>query len=361
VTRLRESDFRAVLEFLREADADDGPDPFPISLLESLRRLVPADEAVYHELDRDRREELALVVSDEDEPTAESAGECEERLALFWRIVDDHPLCRYQAATGDTAAVKVSDFMNYPRLRSTAIYSNWYAFGCVRDEIELGISPSKRFTRNFLLRRGNRPFSERDRDVLNLVQPHLGALYERAAERRRAAAALDALSTVPSLGVIVFNPDDHRITLATESADRLVNEYLRTPLGDVLPGPIADWAGAQRRRFNGNAQLPAPRGALTLVGRKRLTVCLAAEDIIVLEETPSNVSRRLTPREQEVLTLVAEGKSNAEIAATMWIMTGTVRKHLEHIYEKLNVTSRTGAVASAFSIAAEPALADRGE
>jgi hypothetical protein len=41
VTRLPESDFRAVLEFLREADAVEGPDPFPVSLLESLRRLVP--------------------------------------------------------------------------------------------------------------------------------------------------------------------------------------------------------------------------------------------------------------------------------------------------------------------------------
>jgi hypothetical protein len=101
-------------------------------------------------------------------------------------------LCVYQAATGDTAAVKVSDLMSYERLRSTAIYSDWYALGCVRDEIEVGISPSKRVTRNFLLqRRGDRrPFSDRDRDVLDILQPHLRALYERAAVRRRATAAL---------------------------------------------------------------------------------------------------------------------------------------------------------------------------
>jgi DNA-binding CsgD family transcriptional regulator len=35
----------------------------------------------------------------------------------------------------------------------------------------------------------------------------------------------------------------------------------------------------------------------------------------------------------------------------MWITTGTVRKHLEHIYDKLDVSSRTEAVARAFSIA----------
>jgi DNA-binding CsgD family transcriptional regulator len=53
----------------------------------------------------------------------------------------------------------------------------------------------------------------------------------------------------------------------------------------------------------------------------------------------------LTPREREVLALVAEGKSNAEIAAELWIATGTVRVHLEHIYTKLDVKSRTAALA----------------
>ena len=53
----------------------------------------------------------------------------------------------------------------------------------------------------------------------------------------------------------------------------------------------------------------------------------------------------LTRREQEVLGLVAEGKSNAEIANELWIAAGTVRVHLEHIYAKLGVQSRTAALA----------------
>jgi ATP/maltotriose-dependent transcriptional regulator MalT len=53
----------------------------------------------------------------------------------------------------------------------------------------------------------------------------------------------------------------------------------------------------------------------------------------------------LTRREQEILALVAEGKSNAEIAAELWIALGTVRAHLDHIYAKLGVRSRTGALA----------------
>lgn len=55
----------------------------------------------------------------------------------------------------------------------------------------------------------------------------------------------------------------------------------------------------------------------------------------------------LTEREREVLELVAEGRKNAEISRLLWISPGTVRKHLEHAYEKLEVHTRTAAVAAA--------------
>jgi DNA-binding CsgD family transcriptional regulator len=53
----------------------------------------------------------------------------------------------------------------------------------------------------------------------------------------------------------------------------------------------------------------------------------------------------LTPREREVVALVREGKTNAEIARELWIAPGTVRKHLENVYGKLGVGSRTAALA----------------
>lgn len=57
----------------------------------------------------------------------------------------------------------------------------------------------------------------------------------------------------------------------------------------------------------------------------------------------------LTARELEVLSLVAEGMTNGEIAQRLWISPGTVRRHLENIYEKLDVHTRTAAVAAARS------------
>jgi DNA-binding NarL/FixJ family response regulator len=55
--------------------------------------------------------------------------------------------------------------------------------------------------------------------------------------------------------------------------------------------------------------------------------------------------RRLTPRAQVVLARAAEGETNTVIAAGLFVSTGTIRNHLEHIYDKLEVHIRTQAAA----------------
>jgi DNA-binding CsgD family transcriptional regulator len=62
----------------------------------------------------------------------------------------------------------------------------------------------------------------------------------------------------------------------------------------------------------------------------------------------------LTERETEVLRWVARGKSNGQIAALLFVSPHTVRKHLENVYEKLGVHSRTAAVARAFPASGQP-------
>ena len=57
---------------------------------------------------------------------------------------------------------------------------------------------------------------------------------------------------------------------------------------------------------------------------------------------------RLTERETEILRLVADGLTNGEIADGLVISRATVRTHLEHVFVKLGVHTRTGAVARAF-------------
>jgi LuxR family maltose regulon positive regulatory protein len=55
----------------------------------------------------------------------------------------------------------------------------------------------------------------------------------------------------------------------------------------------------------------------------------------------------LSPRELEVLRLLADGRSNQAIAAELVISLDTVKRHLSHLFSKLEVANRTQAVARA--------------
>jgi DNA-binding NarL/FixJ family response regulator len=66
----------------------------------------------------------------------------------------------------------------------------------------------------------------------------------------------------------------------------------------------------------------------------------------------------LTSREAEILTLLAQGLSNKEIAQKTRITAGTVRNHLEHIFKKLHVRCRTEAAAK-YLLTKQPSLADQ--
>jgi DNA-binding CsgD family transcriptional regulator len=57
----------------------------------------------------------------------------------------------------------------------------------------------------------------------------------------------------------------------------------------------------------------------------------------------------LTDRQQELMQLVADGRTNAEIAATLHLSPHTVRTHLMNIFERLGVTTRAAAVARVFA------------
>ena len=65
-------------------------------------------------------------------------------------------------------------------------------------------------------------------------------------------------------------------------------------------------------------------------------------------ERRRNPVPRLTPRQWELLRLLAAGHTNTQIGRRLGVTEGTVRTHLENIYERLHVSSRTAAVTRAF-------------
>jgi DNA-binding NarL/FixJ family response regulator len=64
-------------------------------------------------------------------------------------------------------------------------------------------------------------------------------------------------------------------------------------------------------------------------------------------QSSESSAKLVTPREREVLRLVAQGHTNAEIAAVLTLSLSTVKRHIEHVLAKLGVSDRTGAAVRA--------------
>jgi NarL family two-component system response regulator LiaR len=76
----------------------------------------------------------------------------------------------------------------------------------------------------------------------------------------------------------------------------------------------------------------------------RPTIASAAAQVLVQATMqPAPVGADLTPRERQVLALLAEGRTNKQIAEALTVSSGTVRLHVSNILSKLGVSNRTEA------------------
>jgi DNA-binding CsgD family transcriptional regulator len=169
-----------------------------------------------------------------------------------------------------------------------------------------------------------------------MLQPHLGEIWRKASVRRRLGAALSALEHEQSAGVLLLDGAG-RVEYASGSARRILNDHLDLPPG-ALPDEVADW------REDVDERLLRASGDPTIVVE-------ASEDgsAVLLSERPAGVAA-LTARERDVMRWVEDGLSNTEIARKLWIQPTTVRKHLEHVFDKLGVRSRTAALSKLHGI-----------
>jgi DNA-binding CsgD family transcriptional regulator len=113
----------------------------------------------------------------------------------------------------------------------------------------------------------------------------------------------------------------------------------------ATPGPVAEPGRTMRLFF---FRGPGPdfserdRALLTLLRPHLHQAYLDAE-------RRRHPGRRLTPRQKDLLHLLAAGHTNTQIARRLGISEGTVRTHLENIYDRLHVSSRTAAVTRAMA------------
>lgn len=279
-------------------------------------------------------------------------------LKAFERFMDQHPLVVHQRATGDMSARKISDFLSPAQFHRTPIYNEVYRHLGAEDQIAFSLQLTHDTIVAVAINRARRNFTEGERQFLNLLQPHLIQAFRNAEaltllqnELRALRGAVENLSS----GLMVLD-GRVRIQFATERAKRLLKKYFLPSggiLGSQLPKSVKTWL---RRSCNWQGQLlpnatntfsvKSASGTLTL---RRMHENPGTETLLLLDESGGPLSARplealgLTPRQAEVLLWVAQGKSNPEIAIILGTATKTVQKHLEAVFAKLGVESRTAA------------------
>jgi DNA-binding CsgD family transcriptional regulator len=324
VPTLARGDAERLLRFVGEAESLGGDEPFTGDLLVELGELVRADWVLYFEHD-----DVPRRLLDVDRPgdSYEGYGDCSRRL-LRRRPVRESPIGQ-RRLQGDFGALMVSDFLTQRELHRTRFYEvALHRYG-IEHRLEVDIPSPPSHWKTFAFDRVEGAFSERDRLVLDLLQPHLSRLWQAARTRRELAAALiglDQAEARESRGVILLGARDE-VEYASEPARRLLRDFAPDAM-------LVEWL-----------ESGSPRPLVHHRGGRRLIVERVG-DALLLEETRPDVD--LTAREREVLTWVARGKTNAEIARLLWLAPSTVGKHLENIYAKLGVKTRTAAVARFF-------------
>ena len=191
------------------------------------------------------------------------------------------------------------------------------------------------------------------KEVLARMAVHL----QGARERRQARSALDAFGYAS----ITVRVSDGKLMWQTPLARELLTRYYATD-APATPEPVLTWL---RRHVAIREPLAEPPRLSVEHGSSRLTFRLhqqigdsegGGDWLIIMQEVSElsvieamALSFKLTPREAEVLYWVVKGKINRDIGDIVGSSPMTVKKHLERVFAKLGVETRTAAAAMAMS------------
>lgn len=180
------------------------------------------------------------------------------------------------------------------------------------------------------------------------VLVRLATHVRNARATRQAQEAVD----VAGLGVVVLDGQGRVAWRSPQAARWLEEAFADQPFPMEAAG---DWlAGAHQPDHAGHQDLAlALADGRQLLARHMGASGLGESMVLLSHEAPQAPAARrlqqvaLTPRETEVLSWLSKGKTNRDIADILGMSPRTVNKHLEHIFEKLGVETRTAAAAVA--------------
>jgi DNA-binding CsgD family transcriptional regulator len=340
--RLLPGDVATLLRFVRALHSTAPPE-LEAGIVADLGGVVPADSISFNEIDLGTPSTRAVIHPPD-------AGDIPAYLGVFQRHIHEHPVLRHYQATGDTSALAISDLASARQLERLGLYREFYRPRGVRDQLAIGLRLAGRTVVGVACNRSRRGFRQEERLKLELVAPHIREAWHAARAVERAREGPGARSGLVAAEVVGLPPRGAAAVGAR--AARWLAEYFGPGRHrECLPAAVAAWAASGARELLDG--VPEPRRPLVVErGDRRLVVRLGRDGdltLLILEERRERVAPEdllalgLTRRESEILAWVAEGKTNAEVAAIVGTRPRTVAKHLERVFRKLGVETRTAA------------------
>lgn len=346
--RLTQPQLRAALDFLREAYRFGNLEEFVARVVKGLPGLIPAEIVAC--CDMNPAKNLSRNFTD---PVEFSS----EKVNRLWKLhMREHPQLQRIARGGSGRAARFADLVPRHQFRRTGLYNEFYRAigveGCLCFTVDV---PRPRVV-GIALHRERWNFREEDRALAEALRPHLVQAWRNAKAVSRIQSEVSLLSrTIEQLdrGVIVLDRLG-RVRLMTKRAERLLTEWFdwHGSADGRLPERLCFWIRHQMSLVDSTGSL-GPRFPLVMErDGKRIEIGLTRDSeqtLLLFHECAGIVAPKgltalgVTRREAEVLAWVAQGKTNSEIGTILCMSTRTVQKHLEHIFQKLGVETRTTA------------------
>jgi DNA-binding NarL/FixJ family response regulator len=177
-------------------------------------------------------------------------------------------------------------------------------------------------------------------ELCRRLRPDFVLMDVRMPEMDGLAATREIKRELPDIAVLIMTMH--------ENTDYLLEALDAGAAGYVLKdSPAERLISAVRRTLEGESPLNQELAAQLL---RRLAEERKSEPAPKQPEPRESLREPLTPRELEVLGLLATGRTNQQIAQTLVISKGTVKVHVERIIRKLNVSDRTQAAVRAIEM-----------
>jgi DNA-binding CsgD family transcriptional regulator len=199
-------------------------------------------------------------------------------------------------------------------------------------------------------------WTERDRLLLNLLQPHLIQAYRTVMHCQRQQTTIDQLQqSLDRTGTIFLNKTGQPQSITSEASRWLRDYFPGVQSPRRLPDTLQSWVDHQLAQLQRTDPYPALLPLRIQQSERQLTIRFTIDQpnqsyllLLAEEQLLSPLAALellgLSRREAEALLGVVQGQDNPAIAQTLGISVGTVRKHIENIYRKLDVQSRSEAV-----------------